>query len=269
MRKRTVPAPTEQPVLCQWLSPILDFLPSNYVSKLPACRSDDLEGTKPMLSALTEAVESHLRANICFASLSVDDVEGTKRVVIQKALRSIGLRQVMPTVSPAKLVAFEARPSVAPESDEKPWLVLAIDYSHRWYNVGLYTIGENGVVDPVEGYVDQPTIDEQDQEASLRQNLDRIISSPPADYRMPQDLRHVMVYGDDAKSSALRAQLADVLDSGLLQASHISNSIYDAPRILSRNSHTFMDTADFETSNKAAFGCKWRSRLYFDDRTEL
>lgn len=264
-----MPAPTEQTGMCQWVSPVLDFLPSGFVSKLPACRGDNLEGTKSLLAALKVAVESHLGANICFASLSVDDIEGTKSVVIQRALHSIGLRQVMPTVLPAKLIAYGSRPSVAPEYDEKPWLVLAVDYSHRWYNVGLYTVGEKGIIDPVDGFIDQPTIDKQDQIASLRDSLNQMISDPPALYDIPQELRYVMIYGDDANSSALHAQLADILDPDLLRNSKVSKSIHDATHILSRNSHTFMDTADFEMSNKAAFGCKWRSRLYFDDRTEL
>jgi hypothetical protein len=113
------------------------------------CRDAEIASTKALLSSLKTAVESYLGTNICFASLSLDDVlEQHKVDVAQDALQALSLRQVLPTVQAAKQAVLAQRPDTSPTFDQEPWYILAVDHSLHWFNVGLYTTSED-IVDPV------------------------------------------------------------------------------------------------------------------------
>ena len=136
MRKNTTSPTTEDSAFCRLFSPALNRLPSASGVDVDICRHADVTSTKVLLATLKTAVESYLGTNICFATLSIDDVEDHELSVVQEALQSVGLRQVLPTIQAAKYVVLAHKPNTLPRSDEEPWIILAVDYSLHWYNVG-------------------------------------------------------------------------------------------------------------------------------------
>ena len=278
MRKNNTSTSTKASTFCQLLSPVLDQLPSVITSAIDTCRNADVIHTKTLLATLKFATELYLGTNICYAALSLDDVSEHKANVAQEALSALGLHQVLPTIQASKSFVLAHRPKAAPTFEEKPWAVLAIDYSVNWFNVGLYTIGEDGIVDPVEGYVGDPRIDEDNQLDALRDTLGQLFAHPPAETRLPEELRHLTVYGDDAKNHEFRRILAEALlkvgsptqhTHDLLRDANVSSSIFGGSVYMAYAAHVHMDTVDFEMYAPFAFGCKWRSKLYSEDRTEL
>jgi hypothetical protein len=79
----------------------------------------------------------------------------------------------------------------------------------------------------------------------------------------------LVVYGDDAKNSALQLLLEELLDADLVRHARISSSVYDGASNLAHVTYENMDTVDFEMNVKSAFGCQWRSKLYGRDHSEL
>jgi hypothetical protein len=154
MRKTTGSSSTEDSTLCQWLSP---------------------------------TIESYLGTNICFASLSLDVATENKIEVAEEALHALGLTRVLPTIQSAKHVILAHRPATVPEPDEE-WVVLAVDFSIRWYNIGLYAIEQLGIVDPVDDFVRGPRIDEDNQLDALRDTLSHLLANPPPNVRADPSL---------------------------------------------------------------------------------
>ncbi|ORX96835.1 hypothetical protein BCR34DRAFT_578346 [Clohesyomyces aquaticus] len=277
MRKDDTSAPTESSTICQLLAPALDRLPAAITSNIDICRNADVSYTKALLAFLKSATESYLGTNICYAAINLDDVSKHKASVALEALGALGLHQVLSIIQTSLSFVLAHKPRTAPAFDEEPWPVLAIDYSVHWFAVGLYTIGEDGIVDPVEGYVGGPRIDEEDQLGALRDTLSHLFAHPPADIRLPGGLRHLVVYGDDANNEEFRRILAEALVNEQLPVQHIrdllrdasvSSSVFDGPASTAYYAHVHMDTSDFERV-PSAFGCKWRSKLYSEEKTEL
>jgi hypothetical protein len=81
------------------------------------------------MSTLKTAIESYLGTNICFAALSLDDSKSYEASVAQETLQALGLRQVLSTVRAAGSVVRTHKPITLPGLDDKPWVVLVVDYS--------------------------------------------------------------------------------------------------------------------------------------------
>ncbi|KAF1957719.1 hypothetical protein CC80DRAFT_491094 [Byssothecium circinans] len=269
MRNNTASASTEDSMLCRFLPPALERLPPAFRPDLDICRGTDFTSTKALLATLKSAVESYLGTNICFAGLSLDGVEEHTRDIAQEALQALGLRQVIPTVQPARYAVHANRPDSEPAYDEDPWVVLAVDYSFHWFDVGVYTIDEIGLVLPVHSTVRGPRIGEENQLDALRDTLNSLFANPPPDFNLPAQFRYLVVYGDDAKNETLHHMLKDILGSDLVRDARVSSSVFDGMAFMAHVVHEHMDTIDFETQVESAFGCKWRSKLYPKDESEL
>jgi hypothetical protein len=147
-----------------------------------------------------------------------------------------------------------------PAYDEEPWIILTIDYSKHWYNIGLITIGEDGLVDPVPGFFKGPTIDKEQQLEAMGQSLRHIIANPPDDvHDLPKQIHQIMIYGDDAKNESLHNLLTRMLGTDLVRNARVSNSIFDGTNFTAYTAHVHMDTFDFPSP---PWGCRWRSSLY-------
>lgn len=267
MRRNTALESTDDSTLCRWLSPTLYSLPS-FILDVDICRNADVTSTKALLATLQTAVESYLGTNICFAAFTLDHVEGHRVDVAQEALQALGLRQVMPTGLTAKNVVYAHRGNTFPRFDQEPWVVLAVDYSFNWFNVGLYTIGEGGIVDPIEvnDAARGPQIGEDNQLDALKNTLRQLFANSLSNVSLPDQIRHLYVYGDDAKNNALHHLLATILNADLVRDARVVSSVYDSVFEMAYSAHGVMDTIDFETEVPAAFGCKWRSKLYSGDQ---
>lgn len=269
MRKNTAPQSIDSSTLCRVLPPALDSLPSAVGLDVDICRHPDVTSIKALLATLRTAVESYLGTSVCFAALSLDDFEGDTVSVAQQALQAIGIRQVLPAIRAAKAEVLAHRPASLPDPEEEPWVVLAVEYSLHWFNVGLYTVDELGIVDPIQRAVGGPKIGEDNQLDALRDALRQLLAHPPPNVNLPEKIHHLVVYGDDAKNQALHHLIATFLNADLIRDAHVSSSVYDGVTIVARSAHVEMDTIDFETRNRPTFSCRWRSRLYRKDQNEL
>ncbi|KAF2850712.1 hypothetical protein T440DRAFT_489540 [Plenodomus tracheiphilus IPT5] len=266
MRETTAASSMQDSKVCQLLSPVLGRMQSTLGVDLNTCLSTDVATVKALLASLNSAVESYLGTNICFASLSLDVADGKKSEVAQEALRAVGLVQVLPTIQSAQHIVLAHRPESEPEPDEE-WIVLAVDFSTRWYNIGLYTVGELGIVDPVIDFVKGPTIDQDNQTDALRDTLSHLLANPPPNVKLPKQIRHLVVYGDDSHNDSLHGVLTELLGTDLVRNARVADSVFDGSKYTACVVFEDMDTVDFETRVKPAFGCKWRSRLYSGDPT--
>jgi hypothetical protein len=267
--KSTLASPAEDSTICRWLSPTLNRLNSVFGLELWICHNADVTGTKALLSTLKSEVESYLGTNICFASLVHDDPGSHADEVAQDALQALGLSQVMGTIRAATSVIHAHMPAEEPPKfDEEPWVVVALDYSSHWFNVGLYTIEEEGILSFVDDFVGGPEVGEENQLAALENRLRGIIASPPPGIDFPQPVRYMWVYGDDAKNEALKPLLATILGEDLLENARVVDSIYTGLFDVADSCH-FLMSIDLQIYEKAAFGCKLRSKLYREEKTEL
>jgi hypothetical protein len=268
-RNSTTPVPDS--TLCQWLSPALGRLPSAISSDIDVCRSADLVSTKALLSLLKASVESHLGTNICFASLVLDDPSSPHAKLAEQALSTLGLTQVMATTPRARRVLHSLQPDSAPAYDEEPWTVLVLEYDAHWYSFGLYTIEEDGVTSPIEGYVHTPRIEVDGQMDALKKELKELFANMPQGVERTNDIRHLFVYGEDADNAELLDFLAENVGSSVVNARRTDASVYAGTSYMAWASYSIMDDVQFETSDlaKDAWICKWRSKLYLEDREEL
>jgi hypothetical protein len=253
----------EESVLCQWLTPVLDHLPAALGLDVPSCRSADLTSTKALMSSLKTAVESRLGTNFCFAELSVDDPSSHQSRLAEQALEQIGLRQIMPTGRRAKNVIRVFSPDSAPAYDEEPWLVLAVDYDTHWYNIGLYEIGEDGIVLPVEGFVHGPRFDVENQLEAAKEELHTILSKLG-------HVQYVFLYGEQRDNPELLNLLVETLGSELVNAARVDSSVWTSTSYVAEVAYINMDHIQFEMSpeSNGAFGCRWWSKLYRDGHEE-
>ncbi|KAF2793034.1 hypothetical protein K505DRAFT_350231 [Melanomma pulvis-pyrius CBS 109.77] len=207
MRKNTASVATENSTLCRLLSPALNRLPSAFGLDVDICRNADVNSTKALLETLKTAVESYLGTSICFVVLSFDDVEGRQVSAAQEALQALGLRQVLPTIRAAKSVVLAHMPNILPGSNREPWVVLAVDYSFHWFNVGLYTLDEIGIVDPIEGTVRGPRIEEDNQLDALRDVLRHLFANPPPNANLPKQIHHLVVAHEEMDTIDFEARV--------------------------------------------------------------
>ncbi|PVH93641.1 hypothetical protein DM02DRAFT_732994 [Periconia macrospinosa] len=262
MRKPLHSAWKTQSTLCRYLTPAIDYLSLLFGPAIRVCRNPKIESTLGVMHSLKAAVEAYLGTNICFAKLSIDVLEEVKIKIVREALQALGLREVLPIAPTAKFVVYEYKPYMGtpPAYDEDPWIILTIDYSKHWYNVGLMAIDEVGIADPVPGFFKGPTIDKEHQLEAMGRSLRHIIANLPDDvYDLPKQIHQIMIYGDDAKNESLHDLLTTMLGTDLVRNARVSNSIFDGTNFTAYTAHLNMDTFDFP---RPPWGCRWRSSLY-------
>ncbi len=268
MRKTTALPNSPHNTACQLLSPIVDMLPSTPMFDTDLCPHPDVFSVKPLLAALKTAVESYVGTNICFAALSIEESKDHKARVAQKALRAVGLRQVLGTILLAKSVIYGNLPNELPRFDQESWIVLAVDYSTHWFMAGLYTIDE-GLVDPIDGFVDDTVTGEKEPLEALEHALKRLIVGQSEIPNLRKLVRRLYVYGDNGHDPALHQLLATILDQDLVRDAYVSNSTYEGMKFLAQEMYGSMQEPLFLVGVPAAFGCRWRSKLHHSGHHEL
>ncbi|KAI8933115.1 hypothetical protein NX059_009758 [Plenodomus lindquistii] len=277
MRNVSIPAIKDKTALCRYIAPYLEYSNSLLGFTIGACRNADITSTLGVMHSLKTAVELYLGTNICYAALSLDAIEDHKKSAAEEALRAIGLRQVLPTSQVAKTIVAKHLPDYheivngyvldAPWVLEDPWTVIAIDHSSHWYNIGLFTV-EEGISDPIDNFTKGPEIDAERQLEAMERTLSHIIANPPSGIQIPEHIHHIELYGDDANNASFHKLLANMLGAGLVRDAKFSNSIFDSTDFSARAVYENMDNPYFERSDPAAWGCKWRSKLYATPRED-
>jgi hypothetical protein len=265
MRRATAVPLTEESALCQWISPALDRLPAVFGLDINLCRSPDLTSTMALMSFLKAAVETRLGTNFCFAALSMDDPSSHQARVAKQALEHLGLRQALTAERRAKNVIRTLGPDSAPAFDEEPWVVLTVDYDSHWFNIGLYAIAEDGIIEvPIEEFVHGPKIDVEDQLEAAKQELQHMLLKSG-------HIQYVFIYGEQRENPEFLNFLTETLGSELVNDARVDSSVWTSTSYVAEAVHIRMDDIQFEMnpSNNAAFGCKWRSKLYRNGHEEL
>ncbi|CAI6331854.1 unnamed protein product [Periconia digitata] len=263
MRKPLHSAWESRSTLCRYITPGLEQLIPLFGSWISICRNSKVESTLSVMDSLKTAVEAYLGTSICDVKLNIDVFEWPKHQVVREALHALGLREVVPTMPTTKSVVLEHVPHMGttPGYNEEPWIILAIDYSKHWYNVGLMNIDE-GFVDPIPGFIRGPTIGKGQQLKAVEHSLRDIIANPPDNIRnLPKQIHRVMLYGDDAKDDSLRELLIRLLGKMLVRNALISNSIFDGTNYTAYTAYYHMDIVNYP---RPPWGCRWRSNFYID-----
>lgn len=254
-------------------------MPGNATKHIDVCRNPDVTHTRALMAALKGATELYLGTNICYATFNLDGRSENKIRVAKEALGPLGLHVLWSPTETSRTIVSALSPEAFPADDKELRPVLAIDYSMHCFTIGLYSIEER-FVDPVEGYVGAPRIDEDNQLDALRDTLSRLFANPltpitfpgafsnskPTEAKLPEDLYQLIIYGDDAHNSSFRRVLAEALavpsstghTHNLIRDAIVSKSVFDAPAHFSRGSQDRLNWIE-----PSAFGCKWRSKLYF------
>lgn len=154
------------------------------------------------------------------------------------------------------------------ENNEEPRVLLVVDYSLHWYNVGLYTAGEFGVVDPIESTIGGSDVGNYDQLNAFEAAFEHI-AIPQLDADPPAQIDGLIVYGDDTMNSTVLHLSQAMFGADLVQHALFSQSVYDGAAHVAKEAHIHMDTVDFEMTEKANFGCWWHSKLYSKEHIEL
>lgn len=254
--------------LCQYLNPALDHLIPLFGSTISVCRSPKIESTLSVMHSLKTAVEAYLGTNICYAKLTMEISGQAKKEIAQETLQALGLRELPPATQTVRMVLYEYNSDMrAPPGYEEPLIILAIDHSKHWYYIGLFEIGESGIVDPIEGFSPTgPTIDKEQQLEALGQSLRRMIANPPDGiHDLPKQIHQIMIYGDDTKNESLHGLLESILSTDLVQSARVSDNIFDGTNYAARMAYAHMDTINYE---KPPWGCRLRSSLYNKPRND-
>jgi hypothetical protein len=269
MRRNNGSGTLEDSTICHVLYPAVDSFLPGLGYNFDLCRNVDAVNMKALLSTLKTALESYLGTNICFATLILDDPKSYQANVVQEALKTLGLRQVFPTIRAAGSVVRAQMLSAFPELYDEFWVVLVVDYNSHWFNVGLRTIDEIGIISPIDSTVTSPIIGEVDQLNALEDTLRTLFANLlEDDVVLPLQIHHIVVYGNTAKDDVLNL-LKSLLGADLVHDAYIANAVFDGVANVAKSVHVLMDTVDFEMHVQSAFGCQWRSKLYNEDHTEL
>ncbi|KAJ8118882.1 hypothetical protein OPT61_g211 [Boeremia exigua] len=225
MRRNAASEPSthdDHGAICPLLIPALDKLSALFSSASDVCQSTNVRILKVMLELLNKAVESYLGTNICFAALVLDEIDGHMARSAQEALRALGLRRVLGTAWASRSVVRAHPLSIYNGTDMDLHTVLAIDYSSSWFNVGLYTIEEIGLVDPVLGLVDGLKIGEAKQLEAFEETLRDVASKVPSDVQSPDT---VFLYGDQATNR----EIMGIIESVSVRRSPVMSTCPDQP----------------------------------------
>jgi hypothetical protein len=249
-------------------SPTLRSLSNVFGVDIGFCRNADIVIVKALMSTLTTAVESYIGLNICFSALILEDAKSYEIKVAQEALQALSLWQVFPTVRAAASVVDTQTLSTFCGLHDEPCVVLVVEHSSYWFNVGLCTIDEIGTVSLIDSTVRRLTIGEVDQLNALEDTLRARFTNSPADVVLPHQIHHIVVYGDTAKDDVLNL-LETLLGADLIHDTYKSNSVFDGVPYTAKFVHELMDTVEFEKRVQGSFDCEWRSKLHNEDHTEL
>ncbi|KAF2196785.1 hypothetical protein GQ43DRAFT_466917 [Delitschia confertaspora ATCC 74209] len=210
-------------------------------------------------------------------------IQGYRPEVVQETLHAIGLRQAKGWALPAgKLTVSEIMKNEILQDEEQ--VILAVDYSSHGFSLGLYIMDELGIVDTLKeeyhpriGSVKGARENEPGDLGALKDALQVLLGSKPlAGYKLPVPLQiqHLIVYGDLARGDALRYILTAVLEAGLVENARISHSLFAGTASMAKMAYHDMwwINSGFNTGHRirdAAFGCRWRSKLYRKGHDEL
>jgi len=233
---------------------------------LDTCRHPDVLVLKTMFSALNTAVESYLGTNICFVALVLDDIKSKTERSAQEGLQMLGLQQVLGTTQTGRAEVRAHMSSIRNATGGVAQVVLAVDYSARWFNTGMYTLDGNRLVDPVLGFVDGLTIGTEPQLKAFETALRNLSRNLPLNLRSPDQL---LLYGDTAGDPEILDIVDSVSGSELRSNAYVSRSAFRGVAHVAQGAFEEMDTVDFEMTEPASFGCRWRSRLYDQEQVEL
>ncbi|KAF6832945.1 chlorogenic acid esterase precursor [Colletotrichum plurivorum] len=233
--------------------------------------------TRDLVQSLQSTVTSYLGTNFCFASvvLPVKSWEYQKDV-IKKAVTANGLRLTHRVLDASILAVMANDIDSSDDPDIDSQAVLSVDYSGSALNLVLFA-EDLGVVDDIRrNYAPNLGAEHRGEHGHLeavRAAVTAIAEGPFGkdlmNNKITDDIRHVVLHGDAVTDPAFLDALRAVVGPALMEKAHALSPVFASAVGAARVSHERMADFDFDQFEQAAFGCRWRSRLYGSNRDEL
>ncbi|KAH0437133.1 hypothetical protein CcaCcLH18_04001 [Colletotrichum camelliae] len=243
---------------------------------LAICERDpDFDSCQGLLRSLHSSVASYLGTTFCYAGVVVpDQTWHYQDYIINKAIKSVGLRLTHRVLSAPLLVMWANHINNPGKPHDETQAVLSVDYSESGLTVNLF--GEDqGIADLLRQVYDQQlSADRREQPGHLQavEALLTDVTKPPLGHDsygnlMPDKIQRVMLYGDAVKDKGFLDTLKVVVGVDVVDNAHSFEPVFVAAIGMATSSFERMNWLDFDV--EPAFGCRWRSRLYDATNEEL
>ncbi|KAF4819089.1 hypothetical protein CGCSCA5_v004571 [Colletotrichum siamense] len=243
---------------------------------LSICERDpDFDSCQGLLRSLQSSVASYLGTTFCYAGVVVPDQTWQYQdYIINKAIKSVGLRLTHRVLSAAKLVMWANHINNPGTPHYQTQAVLSVDYSDSGLNVNLFADDE-GVADVLRQVYDQQLgADRREQPGHLQAVKDLLTEVTKAPlghdlygHPMPDKIQRIVLYGDTVMDGGFLDILKAVVGEDVVNNAHSFEPVFAAAVGMATSSFESMNWLDFNV--EPAFGCRWRSRLYDAPSEEL
>ncbi|EQB56317.1 hypothetical protein CGLO_03669 [Colletotrichum gloeosporioides Cg-14] len=243
---------------------------------LAICERDpDFDSCQGLLRSLQSSVASYLGTTFCYAGVVVPDQTWQYQdYIINKAIKSVGLRLTHRVLSAAKLVMWANRINNPSTPRYETQAVLSVDYSDSGLNVNLFADDE-GVADVLRQVYDQQLgADRREQPGHLQavKALLTEVTKLPLGYdlyghQMPDKIQRVVLYGDAVMDGGFLDMLKAVVGVDVVDNAQSFAPVFTAAIGMATSAFERENWLDFNV--EPAFGCRWRSRLYDAPSEEL
>jgi len=244
--------------------------------RLPFCkRNPDFVSTQALLRSLQYSVASYLGTSFCFTGIGIPDQTWQyQNDIIQKAIKSIGLRQTPRMVLVANHLDNSKTSGCRSEiPDGRTRAILSIDYSVSGLNVVLFS-EDDGIVDIMRRIYNQHLGAGHRGHGHLESVKAALmeVTKPPLgrDFMgtlLTDDIQDLVLYGDAVMDAGFLDILRAVIGSDLVEKASALEPVFAAAMGMAITSYQEMDWMYFNT--KPAFGCQWGSSLYDMSSKEL
>ncbi|KAK2760147.1 hypothetical protein CKAH01_16550 [Colletotrichum kahawae] len=243
---------------------------------LAICKRDpDFDSCQDLLRSLQSSVASYLGTTFCYAGVVVPDQTWQYQdYIINKAIKSIGLRLTHRVSSAALLVMWANHINNPDRPHDETQAVLSVDYSESGLNV--YLFGEDqGVADLLRQVYDQQLGADRRERPGHLQAVEALlteVTNPPLGrdfwgHSMPDKIQRVVLYGDAVMDGGFLDTLKAVVGVDMVDNTHSFKPVFAAAIGMATSSFERVNSLDFNV--EPAFGCRWRSRLYDATSEEL
>ncbi|KAJ5016859.1 hypothetical protein K4K57_010480 [Colletotrichum sp. SAR 10_99] len=204
---------------------------------LSICERDpDFESCQGLLRSLQSSVASYLGTTFCYAGVVVPDQTWQYQdYIINKAIKSVGLRLTHRVLSAAKLVMWANHINNPGTPHYQTQAVLSVDYSDSGLNVNLFADDE-GVADVLRQVYDQQLgADRREEPGHLQAVKDLLTEATEAPlghdlygHPMPHKIQRVVFYGDAVMDGRFLDILKAVVGEDVVNNAHSFEPVFAA-----------------------------------------
>jgi hypothetical protein len=245
-------------------------------SVLGTCaRKPDAGAARDMIEALKSSAEAYFGTTFCFVSIAVPDASkgNYQKEILEAAVRASGLRQSMSTQSAARIAIYANQPEDLDDIPDEQ-IALAIHYTRSSITLDLFC-DDGGILDLLRHDYSFDSGAEGSGPADwdmVRSALGRI-SQPP--FRNcpswnptgQKKINYLVLYGESVKNGEFLRAIAGALGEDLVAEARWWEPEWGVALKLAEYSYRGQNDIDFR--GEPAFGCRWRSGLYYKHSGDL